>query len=335
MIRTLILFTISLPLCIGNLLNAQERPLGHIAFYNVENLFDIDDDPEIRDDDFTPAGELKWDTVKYADKIMKLGKVFSAMAVPDIIGLSEIENRKVLEALVSGKQMSRYNYQIVHFDSPDRRGIDVALLYRQNKFTPFFSQNIAFEDPSDPEFKTRDILHVKGLYHGDTLNIFVNHWPSRRGGKEEKRIMAAKLLRKTVDGLLTDNPEAKIVIMGDLNDDPSNKSVRKNLLAHDKVKKMMPSDLYNTSAKTFKQGYGTLFYRGTWNLFDQIIISQSMLSGKSGTWFYKPDSFRVFAPEWMRVKDGDYAGAPFRTFVSGKYQNGYSDHYPVFIEISK
>lgn len=333
--RALILLTVSLLFSIENVLLAQGQPVGHIAFYNVENLFDIDDDPVTSDDDFTPAGELHWDTLKYADKLKNIASVFSSMSAPDIIGLSEIENRKVLEALVSESKMARYKYQIIHFDSPDRRGIDVALLYRQNRFTPFFSQNIAFNDPSDPDFKTRDILHVKGLYHGDTLNVLVNHWPSRRGGKEDKRIMAAQMLRKTVDGLLADNPNAKIIIMGDLNDDPSNKSVRKNLLAHDKLKKLEPGNLFNTSSKTFKQGYGTLFYRGTWNLFDQIIISQSMLSGKSDTWFYKPDSFRVFAPEWMRVKDGDYAGAPFRTFVSGKYQNGFSDHYPVFIEISK
>jgi len=303
--------------------------------YNVENLFDIQDDPDIRDDDFTPSGSLKWDTTRYLDKLDNLSKVLKSMAAPDIIGLSEIENRSVLNALVSHTDLARFNYQIVHFDSPDRRGIDVALLYRQGKFVPFYTENVVFADDSDPEFKTRDILHVKGLYHGDTLNVFVNHWPSRRGGKEDKRIKAAEILRKTVDRILENNPKAKILIMGDLNDDPSNKSVKKNLVAHNNMKKLGEKDLFNTSSKTFKQGFGTLFYRGTWNLFDQIIISQSMLEGKSASWYYKSDSFKVFAPEWMRVKDGNYKGAPYRTYVSGKYQNGFSDHYPVFIEISK
>lgn len=334
MIKTFLIAFFTLLLSI-NALFAQEQLVGHIAFYNVENLFDIQDDPEIRDDDFTPQGELNWDTVKYADKIDNLAKVFVSMAAPDIIGLSEVENRAVLNALVTHKSMARYKYQIIHFDSPDIRGIDVALIYRMGKFQPFDINTIAFEDESDPEFKTRDILYVKGLYNGDTLNVFVNHWPSRRGGKEDKRIMAAELLRKKVSELQAKNPEAKIVIMGDLNDDPRNKSVKKSLLAHDNLKKMEDGELFNTSAKTFKQGYGTLFYRGTWNLFDQIIISQSMLADKSTTWYYKNDSFSVFAPEWMRVKEGEYQGAPYRTYVSGKYQNGFSDHYPVFIQISK
>ncbi|MEL6558390.1 MAG: endonuclease/exonuclease/phosphatase family protein [Bacteroidota bacterium] len=318
-----------------NTLHAQEKLVGNIAFYNVENLFDIQDDPAIRDDDFTPKGDLKWDTVRYIDKLDNLTKVFKSMAAPDIVGLCEVENRSVLNALVTHKNLIRYKYQIIHFDSPDRRGIDVALIYKMGKFTPFDIKSIAFEDEANPDFKTRDILHVKGLYHGDTLNVFVNHWPSRRGGKEDKRIMAAELLRKKVSELQAKNPEAKVVIMGDLNDDPRNKSVKKSLLAHDNLKKMVNGELFNTSSKTFKQGYGTLFYRGTWNLFDQIIISQSMLPDKSSTWHYKNDSFSVFAPEWMRVKEGDYKGAPFRTYVSGRYQNGFSDHYPVFIQISK
>lgn len=316
--------------------NAQnQRPIGHIGFYNVENLFDLLDDPKINDDDFTPKGKLKWDTTKYVKKLNNVTKVFKSMATPDIIGVCEIENRSVLESIVSHPSLARYKYQIVHFDSPDHRGIDVALLYRSNKFVPFYSKNITFKDNKPSDFTTRDILHVKGLYHGDTLNVFVNHWPSRRGGKEDKRILAALTLRGAIDSLQKSNPDAKFVIMGDLNDDPNNKSVKKNLLASNNLKKLGEKGLYNTSTKTFKGGFGTLFYRGTWNLFDQIIISQSMLKQNSKTWYYKPDSFKVFAPEWMRVKEGEYQGAPFRTFVGGKFQGGFSDHYPVFIEITK
>lgn len=318
------------------LTHAQVKGIGTIGFYNLENLFDTEDDPTINDEEFLPTGKNQWNEERYANKIKNMSRVIADMAGGvDILGVSEVENRKVLEDLVQSPKLKGKQYQIVHFDSPDRRGIDVALLYRNRAFKPFATNKISFNDPQDPEFRTRDILWVKGLYHGDTLHVAVNHWPSRRGGKEDKRLMAAALLRKAVDSVQAINPNAKIVIMGDLNDDPTNKSVKKVLLAGGKINKLEPGMLFNTSADTFRKGYGTLYYRGAWNLFDQIIVSQSLLEGNSTNYHYVNDSFMVYAAEYMRQHSGEDKGAPFRTFSYGAYKNGYSDHYPAFIVIGK
>lgn len=315
---------------------AQVRGIGTIGFYNLENFFDTEDDPAINDEEYLPNGRNKWDNERYSNKIANMSRVIADMAGGvDILGVSEIENRKVLEDLVQSPKLRGKQYQIIHFDSPDRRGIDVALLYRTRAFKPFAATKISFNDSEDPDFRTRDILWVKGLYHGDTLHVAVNHWPSRRGGKEDKRLMVAGLLRKTVDSVQAINPNAKIVIMGDLNDDPTNKSLKKVLLAEGKMKKLEPGMLFNTSADTFRKGYGTLYYRGAWNLFDQIIVSQSLLEENSSNYHYVNDSFMIFAAEYMRVPNGDNKGAPLRTFSYGVYKNGYSDHYPAFIVIGE
>lgn len=332
--RSVIICLLSI-LCVNSNLFAQfedATPIGVVGFYNLENLFDTEDDPLISDEEYLPEGEKEWTTERYQEKLSNMAEVISNMAgAPDILGVCEVENRKVLEDLVLHPKLVKQRYQIVHFNSPDGRGIDNALLYKPGSFIPFYSKNIAFKDAENPDFKTRDILYVKGIYAGDTLNVFVNHWPSRRGGKEDKRIMAAQLLRNTIDSITNVYSEAKIIVMGDLNDDPRNKSVKKVLNADNNLKKAGPDALYNPSANTYEKGYGTLFYRGAWNLFDQIIISQSLLKKNSDNYFYIEDSFQVFAPEWMQVKEGEYKGAPKRTFVYNVYQNGYSDHYPTFI----
>jgi predicted extracellular nuclease len=315
----------------------NDQPIGAIGFYNLENLFDTVDDTSINDEDYLPEGRNKWTPALYEEKLNNMAKVISEMVgAPDILGVCEIENRKVLEDLVNTTALKPHKYQIIQFDSPDWRGIDVALLYKTGTYLPFETEQITFEDPKFPDFKTRDILKVKGLYLGDTLNVFVNHWPSRRGGKEDKRVKAGLLLRQAVDATYAKNPDAKIVIMGDFNDDPNNKSVKTSLRASGKVSKLEDGDLYNTSYDTFKQGYGTLFYRGTWNLFDQIIISQSLLRTNSSNYHYMAKSFSPFGPNWIRVqKEGEYQGAPKRTFVRGVYQGGYSDHFASYIIIGK
>lgn len=315
---------------------AQERPIGTIGFYNLENLFDTVNDPEINDEEYLVEGDRQWNEERYQNKLNNMSRVIADMANgPDIVGLCEIENRKVLEDLVQTENLRLKRYQIIHFNSPDYRGIDVGLIYKQGIFTPFDVRTIKFNDPSDPEFKTRDILWVKGLYHKDTLHVVVNHWPSRRGGKEDKRILAAEILRRSIDSVQNVNPDAKIVLMGDFNDDPSNKSVKKVLMADDKEKKLEKGMMFNAAGSTFKQGYGTLYYRGAWNLFDQIIISQSLLEDNATNYHYIPDSFRVFAADYMQVPKGDDKGAPLRTFSYGVYKNGYSDHYPSIIFIGK
>lgn len=321
--------------CITTAQKQEQQVLGVIGFYNVENLFDTEDDPEKRDEDFLPDGRNKWTSERYDKKLFNLAKVLSSIGGgPDILGLCEVENRKVVEDLAKRPELKKKAYQVVHFDAPDRRGIDCALLYNPRVFVPFHTQAVPFKDPENPEFLTRDVLYVKGLFQKrDTLHILVNHWPSRRGGKEDKRIMAGALARSVVDSIQKVNKDAKIILMGDFNDDPTNKSIKNELRASNKLKKMEEGDLYHTGLKFFKQGYGSLKYQGVFNLFDQLIISQSLLKQNTKDVFYMDNSFQVFSPEWMHVKEGKYAGYPFRTYAGGVYQAGYSDHFPVFMFI--
>ena len=310
---------------------AQSRVVGAIGFYNVENLFDLVDDPDKNDDEFTPEGDNEWDRERLDSKLTNISRVISEMARGvDILGLSEVESLAVLTELVAMPSLQRHNYQIVHQESPDWRGIDCALLYKPDRFQLLDFQAIPFPDE---DYTTRDILHVEGIYFGDTLHVFVNHWPSRRGGKADKRNAAAERLRQEVDELLAENDQAKIIIMGDLNDDPNNKSVKKILRAVD-FDKVEEDDLYNPSAAVFKQGLGTLYYNGAWNLFDQIIVSQGLMEGAEGV-TYQPESFSIFGPPWMRNQTGQFAGGPFRSFSYGVYQNGFSDHFPTYILLQK
>ncbi len=327
--KTKLLFSIGLTLILLST-QAQKRVVGAIGFYNVENLFDTEDDPDIRDEEYLPGGDRKWDSQRYQEKLKNISKVLASMAQgADIIGLSEVENKKVIEDLIATPQLKGHKYDIVHKNSPDRRGIDVALIYKKNKFKVINSTWVKY--PEEGYF-TRDILLCTGIYYGDTITVGVNHWPSRRSGAV-KRNQAGARLRQAVDSILSESPEAKIILMGDFNDDPRNASVKKELRAIDRIKRMVDGDLFNTSSETFKQGIGTLSYRGAWNLFDQIIISQGMISGSGST--YKASSFSIFSPNWLRQTSGQYAGSPFRSFSFGKYIGGYSDHFPVYILVEK
>jgi endonuclease/exonuclease/phosphatase family metal-dependent hydrolase len=302
-----------------------------IGFYNLENLFDTVDDPAINDAEFLPDGANNWTEERYKIKLNNMSKVIASMR-PDVLGLGEIENRKVLEDLVTHPNIAALRYQIVHFNMRDERGVDVAMIYRPSVFKPFSIKIVPIIDAAEPEFKTRDILWVKGLCLGDTVHVAVNHWPSRRTPKEEKRLIAAGAARNAVDSVLAINPHANIILMGDLNDDPTNRSVKKVLLASDnKAKK---GTLINVAEPTFKKGYGTLLYDGVWNLFDQIIISAD-LNDKKGVDCVE-DSFTVFVQRWMQEPSGKYKGAPQRTFRSGAFNpEGYSDHLPVYITLKK
>jgi endonuclease/exonuclease/phosphatase family metal-dependent hydrolase len=298
-----------------------------VGFYNLENLFDTVDDPKTIDEEFLPNGTNQWTEERYAIKLTNMSKVISGFA-PDILGVSEIENRKVLEDLVKQPSIAAKRYQIAHFDMDDARGVDVALLYRATVFKPFSIKKLVINVSEEPNFRTRDILWVKGLFLGDTLHVAVNHWPSRRGGKEDGRLAAAGVLRRAVDSVLTINPKANIVMLGDFNDDPNNRSIKKVLLASDDDQKK--NTLVNTAEPTFKKGYGTLSFNGAWNLFDQIIIS-SALNNQSGV-DYVPESFTVYALREMIEPSGKYKGTPRRTFSGGVFNpEGYSDHFPTFI----
>ncbi|MCM1041965.1 MAG: endonuclease/exonuclease/phosphatase family protein [Bacteroides sp.] len=341
----ILLVFLGLSVCV----QAQEKKqyrLGMVGFYNLENLFDTIDDPLTNDKEFLPNGSYGWTGMKYRNKLHNLAVAISSihqevggamLQVPDILGVSEIENRKVLEDLVAQPELAPYDFGIVHYDGPDRRGVDVGLLYKKDKFTVLGSRsvNIPFERM---EFYTRDQLVVSGIYMGDTIHFIVIHWPSRLGGEKKsspKRELAAEYSRGIVDSLLAVNPKAKVVLMGDMNDDPYNNSVVKimNAPKQDDYTKLQPGQMFNASYGLFKRGVGTLCYQGKWNLFDQMIITQG-LTGKdrSTLKFY---GYRIFNDPMLIQKSGKYNGYPLRTHAGGVYLNGYSDHFPVYMILIK
>lgn len=323
----------------------EEYKIAAIGFYNLENLFDTLDSPTTNDADFLPGGRLLWNTEKYVSKQKNMAKVISQLATeltPDglaLLGVSEIENRKVLEDLVAQPELKSRNYQIVHFDSPDERGIDCGLLYQPKYFTLAGARAfpVPLKKPKTAEVDyTRDILYVAGTFEGDPLHIMVCHWPSRSGGEARSawsRAAAAGVCRYLTDSILAISPDAKIIIMGDLNDDPTNKSVSSVLKAKGSTEVLKDGELYNTMYDHFKNGAGTLAYRDAWNLFDQMIVSQGLVSKKVGGWqLYKS---QVFRQPWLLQTEGAFRGYPFRTFVGEIFINGYSDHLPVFLYFLK
>lgn len=340
----LVLLTLSITVSFGQ--NSKTYKINTIAFYNVENLFDFEDDPLTFDDDRTPNGKDHWTEEIYHAKLKNMAKVISEIGkevtetTPAIIGLCEIENRRVLEDLVNQESLLNKDYGIIHFDSPDRRGIDVALLYRKTLFTP--TQYKAHEliiydnDDSSKRVFTRDQLVVSGMFDGEKIHFIVNHWPSRRGGEERsrhKRIMAAKLNRQIIDSLFSENPYAKIITMGDFNDDPSNSSIKEFLEAKRKKEDLKLKELYNPMEELSRKGLGTLAYRDQWNLFDQMIISTELVKKDYTSYrFYKAE---IFNKEYLINSKGQYKGYPYRSFVGGGYTGGYSDHFPVYLYLIK
>ncbi|MDC8002599.1 endonuclease [Aureisphaera galaxeae] len=300
-----------------------------IAFYNLENLFDTTDDPNTLDDDFTPDSDKDWNEKRYRKKLKKMGRVISNIGYEDvgyppaILGLAEMENAAVLRDLIDSKFLKKKGYDFVHFDSSDERGIDTALLYRKkifevieaNTYTVYLTNEFGERD------YTRDILYVKGELEGQMLHLLVNHWPSRRKGTEEtahKRIAAAKKNLEILDEIYANDPEARIVIMGDFNDDPNSES----------IKTLVNGELYNPMEVLLTKYEGTLKHRENWHLFDQIIISHNFLKGHENPFRFKKAS--IFNPEELRERKGKYKGLPFRTYVGKKYLGGYSDHFPVY-----
>lgn len=316
---------------------------GLIGFYNLENLFDTIDAPDINDEEFTPTGPRLWNSAKYYDKLNNMSMVISQMGInlnPEglaILGVCEIENRTVLEDLVSQPKLKSRNYHIVHFDSYDSRGIDLALLYSPKYFSPINAKPVPVKiyDGSKQIF-TRDILVVSGILLGEPVTFMVNHWPSRRGGESLTnpwRISAASECRKIVDSLLSINPDSRIIIMGDLNDEPISPSVKNFLKTSGNIKKLKQGEMYNTMENFFVRGIGTLAYKDAWGLFDQIIISDAWIrDNKRGLVFEK--SF-IFNKEFLLQRTGKYKGYPLRTFNGNEYAYGFSDHLPVFISFTK
>lgn len=253
-----------------------------VAFYNLENLFDTINDPEKNDEQFLPDGSYRWTSMKYNNKLENLSYAISKLATdkycpqgPAVIGISEIENRQVVEDLISTGKLAERNYGIAHYDSPDRRGVDVGLIYDKDQFELESSSSIRLHIPDRPDFITRDQLVVTGRIAGERIHVIVNHWPSRLGGEKKSRPLrnaAAALSKHIADSLLTIDPQSKVIIMGDLNDDPNNVSCKEVLGAKKYPQEVEEGGYYNTMWQLFDKGIGSLAYNGSWNLFDQIII---------------------------------------------------------------
>lgn len=309
-----------------------------IAFYNIENLFDTIDDPKTNDVEYTPTGGNSWTWERYQEKLDHMAEIISQIGDdyikggPTMIGLSEIENRGVLEDLVKRDALKNSGYGVVHFDGPDFRGVDVGLLYRKKDFTVVNAVSAPFKMAGQPDFKTRDQLVVTGLLDGDTISIIVNHWPSR-SKDSPYRVAAGLCNRQLVDSLYRNNKDARILVMGDLNDDPTDESVEVALGAEGKQAKVKTGGLFNPMWQMHKDGIGSLAYKDSWNLFDQIIVSEPLIRENNNSWkLYKT---KVFKKPFMIQPDGQYAGYPFRTFAGGAYAGGYSDHLPTYVILVK
>lgn len=313
-----------------------------VAFYNLENLFDTINNNGKYDLEFSPQGKNQWNGNRYWKKINNMGYAISQMTSPQtkegpsIIGVSEVENITVLQDLVKDKHIKQWNLQVIHHDSPDRRGVDVGFLYNPKFFKPIRVTNHLLTVDSLPYFRTRDQMCVVGLLGGVRVGVIVNHWPSRRGGEAQSswlREAAASLSKHIADSLLAIDPNIGIIIMGDLNDDPFNKSVSQTLGALKKADNVQPGGFFNPFWSLLDNGIGSYIYRGGWNLFDQIIINYNLLA--QGPSRLKFSNAIVLNKEFLKQQTGQYKGYPFRTFAGGVWTGGYSDHFPTEIFLTK
>ncbi|SHM83236.1 endonuclease/exonuclease/phosphatase family protein [Flavobacterium xinjiangense] len=347
--------------------NAQQKNyvIHTVAFYNFENLFDTINDPVTNDEEWTPSGLQRWTSKKYRHKLQNLARVLSEIGSsenpdsPTFIGGSEIENRGVLEDLIKQPKLINKDYGIIHFDSPDKRGIDVALLYQKRQFQPTSFSNIPLyvyrndtkskevakmesEQITDDVLQistqnhriyTRDQLLVTGFLDGEEINIIVNHWPSRSGGEKKTspfREAAGALNRKIIDSLQRINPNAKVITLGDLNDGPYNKSVKIALGAKAKKGDVLPLGIYNPFEEMAKKGMGTIAFRDAWDIFDQIMVSGSLLKPNKSSFSYWKAG--IYNKPFLIQTSGQYKGYPLRHSPT---EIGFSDHFPVYIYLIK
>jgi predicted extracellular nuclease len=313
-----------------------------IMFYNCENFFDTKNDSLVIDEEFLPEGDRNWNKNRYFEKQNHVSKVITAIGgwnPPDLVALCEIENRKILEGLTLQSPLYIFGYKIIHKESPDARGIDVGLLYKPEKYKPVKNEFLAVNYPHSSR-KTRDILFSTGILpNGDTLHIFVNHWPSRYGGQlesEENRIFVASLLKAKTDSILTKNNEALIVLVGDFNDEPNNTSLLETLGAKPNLDSTNNKQLVNLSYNLqFVKNQGSNKYQGHWGILDQIIVSGALLTQSAKT-YTTTERASIFEAPFLLEADEVYLGLkPFRTYIGFKYNGGFSDHLPVFIDLLK
>ena len=337
--RTFAFLTLALMVALTAAAQDKKYQVYSVCFYNIENLFDTINNNGKYDLEFSPQGSRQWNGDKYWSKLKNIAYAINNMATettpmgPAVIGIAEVENITVLQDLVKQEPIKEWRLQIVHRDSPDRRGIDVAMLYNPRLFRPLNVVSTAFPTPdNNPEFRTRDQLCVTGILGIDTVSVIVNHWPSRLGGQEQSsylREAAAARVMQTVDSLLAVNPNQGVIVMGDLNDDPQDTSCAKVMGGKKNANEVIePNQFYNPWWATLDSGVGTLAYKGQWNLFDQIMVSQYFLGDRSHLTFLRND---VLNWDFLKNTEGNYVGYPLRTYASGVFLNGYSDHFPTRI----
>ncbi|MFD1314958.1 endonuclease/exonuclease/phosphatase family protein [Namhaeicola litoreus] len=304
-----------------------------IAFYNVENLFDAEHTDFTLDEDFTPDGKLEWNKEKYQFKLHRIAETIAGIGLnetnqpPVLIGLAEVENDKVLLDLLSQKELAPFNYDFVHYESPDERGVDVAFLYRKDFFELIYSDVyplLIYEQGQARDY-TRDILLICGKLFGEKIYVIINHWPSRSNGKsytENKRISGAKKVKEIMNQVYEETKDAKVIVMGDFNDSPKNHSI---------IQLVNQNNLINPMLDMQKSGLGSLIHLGKWHLFDQIMFNKNVLNSDQSTFV----SAHIFSPDFLIEKNGRGKGGPFRTYNGSRYVGGYSDHYPVYAIFKK
>jgi exonuclease III len=310
------------------------RPV-RIMFYNVENFFDIYDDSLTDDNDFLPEGLMRWNLMRYNKKLNSLYKTIIAAGewdAPAVIAFCEIEKRKILEDLIFGTYLSKYNYGIIHEESPDRRGIDVCLIYRKNLASVISYKYWIPDGIKRKDFNSRSVLCAKLLIGSDTIHFIVNHWPSRRGGvlaAENYRISIESMVREKVDSIfLRCSSDSKIIILGDFNCAPDDQVIQSLVSSNDSVR-----SLINLSDKMDENGIGTYRYMGSWEMIDQVIVSKGLLSCNNGL-FTSQNMLKIFRPGFLLKKDPKYPGfSPFSTYTGYKYQGGFSDHLPIILDL--
>lgn len=340
---TLLCFTLS-PLSSQDTVRDIQRLT--LAFYNLENLFDTIDQ-ENNDEEFLPQGGYQWTAERYKQKLQNMSRVISLIGGdgPAIIGVAEVENRGVLEDLIAEEPLRQRHYDIIHYDSPDLRGIDCAILYQPDIYKVFASGAKPVELPDEPWIKTRDIIYASGMIDGDVVHVLVGHWPSRSGGEAEsrhRRLVAAKTMRSVADSLYALYPGSKVIMMGDFNDDPISPSVRDGLAIKTHIDQIKDREYYTPMLKLYNKGLGTIPYRNTWNLFDIIVVNGELVnkSPTSPSWhlYRDPETMDmafIFKEPFMTQQSGPHKGYTLRSFVGKQWQGGYSDHFPVYIYLIK
>jgi hypothetical protein len=327
-----ILFHFALCSCYSQV---EETHVDRMMFYNVENFFDTHDDSLKDDNDFLPDGLMRWNLTRYNKKLNSIYKTIIAAGgwePPLVVAFCEIENRKILEDLIYGTYLSKFNYGIIHEESPDRRGIDVCLIYRKKLADIVCYKYWIPKRLINQDFNSRSVLYIKMSVNSDTLHLIVNHWPSRRGGVlagEDNRLRIAAMIREKIDSIFENNKTgAKIIITGDFNCTPDDLIIKSLVSSSDTLKALV-----NLSGLIEDRIPGTYRYLGKWEMIDQVIVSKKLLASDKGL-YTELRFFKIFSPDFLMKKDSKYPGpTPFSTYSGYKYQGGFSDHLPVILDL--